>query len=437
MTLESTGWQLATEPAPWRDPNRSVDDRVEILVQAMHLEEKVAQLYGSGSGRPRRAATSRRTSTTSATTSTSTCCFPRGLGQLTRPFGTAPVDPVLGAVSLMRTQAKIVAAGRFGIPALAHEECLAGFAAWGATAYPVPLSWGATFDPELVGRMAAAIGRDLRSVGIHQGLAPVLDVVRDARWGRVEETIGEDPYLVGDDRHRVTSAGCSRPASWPPSSTSSAIRRPGPDATWRPSPSGRGSSPMCCSRRSRWPCNEGRARSVMNAYTDLDGVPSAADRELLTGLLREIWGFEGTLVADYFSVAFLRLLHGVAGSWEEAAAAALVAGIDVELPYGQGVRRSAARGGRPTACSTSRSSTLRCAGCCDRRPNSACSTRTGRRCRRPCATPTCPIRRALRGTVDLDSADNRELAAALAERAVILLRNDGAAAAAITALASR
>ncbi|WP_033227688.1 MULTISPECIES: glycoside hydrolase family 3 N-terminal domain-containing protein, partial [unclassified Streptomyces] len=72
-----------------------------------------------------------------------------------------------------------------------------GFAAWGATAYPVPLSWGATFDPDLVRKMAAAIGRDMRAVGIHQGLAPVLDVVRDARWGRVEETIGEDPYLVG------------------------------------------------------------------------------------------------------------------------------------------------------------------------------------------------------------------------------------------------
>ncbi len=123
--------------------------------------------------------------------------LPTGLGQLTRPFGTAPVDPALGALSLLRTQARIAAANRFGIPALAHEECLAGFATWGATAYPVPLSWGATFDPELVHRMAAAIGRDMRSVGVHQGLAPVLDVVRDARWGRVEETIGEDPYLVG------------------------------------------------------------------------------------------------------------------------------------------------------------------------------------------------------------------------------------------------
>src|SRR5581483_11085983 len=81
--------------------------------------------------------------------------LPDGLGQLTRPFGTAPVDPAAGALSLARTQRRIMAAGRFGIPALAHEECLAGFAAWGATAYPVPLSWGATFNPELIRRMAA------------------------------------------------------------------------------------------------------------------------------------------------------------------------------------------------------------------------------------------------------------------------------------------
>ena len=97
----------------------------------------------------------------------------------------------------MRSAAADRRSDRFGIPAIAHEECLAGFAAWGATVYPVPLSWAASFDPELVREMAAAIGHDLRSVGMHQGLAPVLDVVRDLRWGRVEETIGEDPFLVG------------------------------------------------------------------------------------------------------------------------------------------------------------------------------------------------------------------------------------------------
>ena len=86
-----------------------------------------------------------------------------------------------------------MAANRFGIPAVAHEECLTGFTTWQATVYPTSLAWAATWDPELVGLMAAAIGTDMALVGVHQGLAPVLDVVRDYRWGRVEETMGEDP----------------------------------------------------------------------------------------------------------------------------------------------------------------------------------------------------------------------------------------------------
>src|SRR5690606_3223252 len=84
-----------------------------------------------------------------------------------------------------------------GLPAVAHEECLTGLAAWRATTFPTPLAWGASFDPDLVQEMGAAIGSTMASLGVHQGLAPVLDVVRDARWGRVEECIAEDPYVVG------------------------------------------------------------------------------------------------------------------------------------------------------------------------------------------------------------------------------------------------
>ena len=101
------------------------------------------------------------------------------------------------SAELARLQAEVISDNRFGIPAIAHEECLTGFAAFTATAFPTPLAWGAAFDPDLVREMAAAIGRSMRAAGIHQGLAPVLDVARDPRWGRVEETIGADPYLVG------------------------------------------------------------------------------------------------------------------------------------------------------------------------------------------------------------------------------------------------
>ncbi len=121
----------------------------------------------------------------------------RGVGQLTRPYGTAPVEPVVGAQALARAQGEIMAAGRFAIPALVHEECLTGVSVWKAPVYPSPLCWGATFDPELIERLGAHIGQLMRRLGVHQGLAPVLDVVRDLRWGRTEETIGEDPYLVG------------------------------------------------------------------------------------------------------------------------------------------------------------------------------------------------------------------------------------------------
>ncbi|MEV6494719.1 glycoside hydrolase family 3 N-terminal domain-containing protein, partial [Actinoplanes sp. NPDC051633] len=120
-----------------------------------------------------------------------------GLGHLTRVYGSTPVTPAEGAAELVRQQRIVVESSRLGVPALVHEECLTGFTAYGATVYPAAIAWGATFDPELVERMAAAIGRDMATLGIHQGLSPVLDVVRDYRWGRVEETIGEDPHLVG------------------------------------------------------------------------------------------------------------------------------------------------------------------------------------------------------------------------------------------------
>ena len=119
-----------------------------------------------------------------------------GIGQLTRVFGTTPLPAAEGIEHLAATQQWLISKTRLGIPAIAHEECLTGFTALGATVYPTPLAWGATFDPDLVRQMAQAIGDDLHRVGVHQALAPVLDVTTDYRWGRVEETISEDPYVV-------------------------------------------------------------------------------------------------------------------------------------------------------------------------------------------------------------------------------------------------
>ncbi len=326
---------VAVETTPeiplWNDPAHSVSTRVSALIEAMTLQEKIAQLYGVWVGASDEGGDVAPHQHDMEEAVDLDALLPTGLGQLTRPFGTAPVDPALGALSLLRTQARIAAANRFGIPALAHEECLAGFATWGATAYPVPLSWGATFDPELVHRMAAAIGRDMRSVGVHQGLAPVLDVVRDARWGRVEETIGEDPYLVG-------TIGTAYVRGLEDAGIVATLKH---FVGYSASRAGRNLAPAPVGPRERadvllppfeMAVREGGARSVMHAYTDMDGVPAAADEDLLTGLLRDTWGFDGTVVADYFGIAFLKTLHGVAADWADAAGAALGAGVDVELP---------------------------------------------------------------------------------------------------------
>ncbi|MFE6098977.1 glycoside hydrolase family 3 N-terminal domain-containing protein [Streptomyces laurentii] len=415
----------ASRPLPaWRDRALSAADRAEALLRAMTLEEKTAQLYGVWVGASAEGAEVAPHQHDMEDVVDLAALLPAGLGQLTRPFGTVPVDPALGALSLMRTQARIAAANRFGIPAIAHEECLAGFAAWGATAYPVPLSWGATFDPALVREMAAAIGRDLRAVGVHQGLAPVLDVVRDARWGRVEETIGEDPYLVGTIAtayvRGLESAGIVATLKH--------------FAGYSASRAGRNLAPVGMGARERadvilppfeMAVRESGVRAVMHAYTDTDGIPSAADERLLTGLLRDTWGFEGTVVADYFGIAFLNLLHGVAGSDGEAAGLALAAGVDVELPtvktFGAPLLDAVRDGRIPEKL-------------VDRAVRRVLAQKAGLGLLDPDWSPVPAVLRAagataeadaVRGTVDLDPAANRELAGRIAERAIVLLRNDG------------
>ena len=254
-----------------------------------------------------------------------------GLGQLTRVFGSRPVPAAAGMRALAGLQARIVASSRFGIPAVAHEECLTGFAAWGATIYPTSLAWGASFDPALVGEMAAAFGATMRAAGVHQGLAPVLDVTRDYRWGRVEETIGEDPYLVG-------TVGTAYVQGLQSAGLQATLKH---FAGYSASRAGRNHAPVSMGPREfadvilppfEMAIRIGGARSVMPTYIDRDGVPASADPNLLTALLRDELGFDGVVVSDYFAVSFLQLQHRVAADPAGAAALALAAGLDVELP---------------------------------------------------------------------------------------------------------
>ncbi|NJP99477.1 glycosyl hydrolase [Streptomyces sp. PLAI1-29] len=319
---------------PWQDTSLPPGARVGDLLTRMTLEEKVAQLFsiwpGSDSEGEDVAPMQHEMAATAEPADLDTL-IRHGLGQLTRAFGTAPVEPAAGAAALARTQARIAAANRFGIPALAHEECLTGFATWGATVFPTPLAWGASFDPALVGRAAELIGSTMRSVGVHQGLSPVLDVVRDPRWGRTEESIGEDPYLVA-------TVGTAYVRGLESSGIVATLKH---FAGYSASRAGRNHAPVSAGPREladvllppfELAVRDGGARSVMHAYTETDGVPAAADHRLLTSLLRDAWGFGGTVVADYFGIAFLQTAHHVAGSPRDAAALALTAGVDVELP---------------------------------------------------------------------------------------------------------
>ncbi|MEU9965479.1 beta-xylosidase/alpha-l-arabinosidase [Streptomyces malaysiensis] len=319
-------------PQPWQDTSLSAEDRAAALLSSMTLEEKLAQLSsvwpGSEAEEGEDVAPLQHEVSEAVDLDG---LLPHGLGQLTRPFGTSPVEPAEGAAALARLQTRIAAGNRFGIPALAHEECLTGFFAWRATVFPTPLAWGASFDPALVGRAAELIGGSLRSAGIHQGLAPVLDVVRDTRWGRTEESIGEDPYLVA-------TIGTAYVRGLESAGIVATLKH---FAGYAASRGGRNHAPVSIGPREladvvlppfELAIRDGGARSVMHSYNDIDGVPSAANPWLLTELLRDTWGFTGTVVADYFGVSFLELAHRVADSRGGAAGLALAAGVDVELP---------------------------------------------------------------------------------------------------------
>ncbi|MDQ0729214.1 glycoside hydrolase family 3 N-terminal domain-containing protein [Arthrobacter sp. B1I2] len=403
-------------------------DAVDRLIREMTLEEKLAQLAGVWVNASTDGDSVAPLQNEMAGDARSwEDMISSGLGQITRMYGTVPLEPLEGARRLAAAQEQIMAASRFRIPAQVHEECLAGLAAWKATAFPVPLAWGATFNPVLVRRMAGLIGDQMRALGVHQGLAPVLDVVRDLRWGRVEETIGEDPYLVG------TLAG----------SYVQGLEETGIVATlkhfvgYSASRAGRNHAPVSMGPREladvmlppfELALKHGGARSVMHAYTDIDGVPAAANRALLTSLLRDEWGFAGTVVADYFGVAFLNVTHGIAADSGEAAALALKAGVDVELPtvncYGKPLLERVRSGDvSESLVDTALRRVLR-------QKQEAGLLALG-------FDPAPPVLAA--GTIDLDPAGNRALAREIAAQSLVLLTNrthDGAPSLPLPAAAS-
>ncbi|MEV4111762.1 glycoside hydrolase family 3 N-terminal domain-containing protein [Nonomuraea sp. NPDC049695] len=404
---------------PWQDPALPVSDRVDALLAEMTLEEKVGQLGSRWIGNDMQHEPIEDAETVNVApmqdvfAASGTVPFDEairhGLGHLTRVHGSAPVTPQEGAAEVVRLQREVTGRSRFGIPAIVHEECLTGFTTYGATVYPAAIAWGATFDPELVERMSAAIGRDMAAVGVHQGLSPVLDVVRDYRWGRVEETMGEDPYLV-------SMLGAAYVRGLENAGIIATLKH---FAGYSASRAARNHGPVPMGRRELMdmilPTFEtaialGGARSVMNSYSDVDGVPAGADPWLLTEVLREEWGFTGTVVSDYWAVPFLATMHHVAADTLEAGAQALIAGIDVELPdtlgFGQHLVERVRGGELPESL-------------IDRAVRRLLTQKVQLGLLDPDWTPEKSVSAA--ADTDLDSPGNRALARELAERSIVLL----------------
>ncbi len=327
---------------PYRDASLAAAKRVKDLLSRMTLEEKAAQMVciwrgkaetlvdAKGDFDPRKAKEA--------------FGHGQGIGQVGRPSDAGKGKDARGTAELTNAIQKFfIENSRLGIPVIFHEECLHGHAAIGATSFPQPIGLGATFDPELVESLFTMTALEARVRGTHQALTPVVDVARDPRWGRVEETYGEDPYLVsrmgiaavrgfqGDrtfrDKTRVMAtlkhfAGHGQPES------------------------GTNCAPVNISERvfrevflyPFWTAiKEAGAISVMAAYHEIDGVPAQANRWLLRDVLRGEWGFNGFVVSDYYAITELHHRpevrgHAVAKDRKEACALAVAAGVNIELP---------------------------------------------------------------------------------------------------------
>lgn len=314
--------------ADWRDPTAAPDLRAKSLLSQMTLEEKIAQLRSIWAGA---LLENGKFSWAKAEDH-----LAQGIGAIARPTGSTSFPAVEAAELVNAIQSYLLKETRLGVPALVHEECLAGVLAPEALTFPQPLALASTWAPDLVETMAACIREQLLALGVRQGLAPVLDVARDPRWGRLEETFGEDPYLVG-----IMGAAYVK-------GLQGKDLKQGVMATvkhfvgYGASEAGQNCAPAHIPERELrevflfpFECaiREGGALAVMPAYSEIDGIPCTASVFLLDKILRNLWKFSGLVVSDYFAIEMLDSLHCVAKDLKHAAQLALLAGVDLEFPH--------------------------------------------------------------------------------------------------------
>ena len=340
----------AQTPAPlYKDPSAPIDERVKDLLGRMTLEEKVAQMQSTWQNRgfPVPESAFFVSKDGKLDVAKAKALLKNGLGQLSRPSEAvaganhAPATPTAMADFTNQMQKLMLEDTRLGIPLMFHEECLHGLAATKGTSYPQAIGLAATWNPALLQKIFNATALETRTRGVQECLMPVVDLARDPRWGRTEETYGEDPFLVsrmGDaaalglqgNGHSVDAnhvyatlkhfAVHSQPEGGtnvgPAQYSERAIR----ESFFVPFETG---------------IQQAHARTIMPSYNELDGIPNHSNVWLLRDVLRKEWGFEGLVVSDYFAIDEMITRHHIASDCTQAAKFAIEAGVDIELPFGQ------------------------------------------------------------------------------------------------------
>lgn len=321
----------------YRNPRLPVERRVADLVSRMTLEEKVAQLVCLWGSRPQvNPQTDFATDRGDFSPAKAAEVMKHGIGQIARQRERK--DPREGAKFANAVQKWLVENTRLGIPAILHDEILHGHMAKGSTSFPQPIALATTWDPEFMTKVFTAGALETRARGSHQVLGPNLDLARDPRWGRTEETFGEDPYLTSRMAVAIVKA----------------LQGPGPGvdenhviatakhfAAHGQPESGTNIGPVNFSERTlreyflpsfKAAVTEAGIMSVMPSYNEIDGVPSHANKWMLQTLLREEWGFKGHVVSDYYAIPQMVDLHHLVSDKPSTAKLAIESGVDTELP---------------------------------------------------------------------------------------------------------
>lgn len=330
-------------PTPsYKNQQLPTEERVNDLLSRMTLEEKVSQMMCVWQGKPKFFDTSGNFSAKLMGEE-----HPNGIGCIARPQDTVglsdasntPARDATSSVELINAIQKYAAEEtRLGIPILFHEEGLHGFQAKDATVFPQSIALASTWNTDLVREVYSVTAQEIRARGVHHVLSPVIDVARDPRWGRIEETYGEDPFLVSRMGVAAVKGFQGETSKLQPGKVFTTLKH----MTGHGQPeSGTNIAPANISvrvlREVFFPpfeaaIKEANAASVMASYNEIDGVPSHGSKFLLKDILRKEWGFDGLVVSDYFAIEQLKSLHHITDSNAGAAQIAHQVGVDIELP---------------------------------------------------------------------------------------------------------